>query len=120
MNPEIKEKWIAALESGEYKHTKKRLKKSDEGGNIIGYCCLGVLSDLYIKETGKANWNGDNKLICSDGNGSGSILPGAIQEWAGVDSHGNYNDDKESLTRLNDADTTEDFTPVIAVIKEHF
>lgn len=45
MNPEIKAQWIDALRSGEYQQTKGKLRNSN------GFCCLGVLTDLYVKET---------------------------------------------------------------------
>lgn len=41
LKPEIKQKWIKALRSGEYQQTKGRLKRDD------GFCCLGVLCDVY-------------------------------------------------------------------------
>lgn len=44
MNPEIQEKWVNALESEEYSQTKGNLRTTS------GYCCLGVLCDLYAKE----------------------------------------------------------------------
>lgn len=46
MNQEWKEKWVAALRSGEYAQTRGRLHTKD------GYCCLGVLEDLVAKEKG--------------------------------------------------------------------
>lgn len=50
MNPEIKQRWVAALRSGEYKQAHHKL--ADAHG---GYCCLGVLCDLYAKENGMHN-----------------------------------------------------------------
>ena len=47
MNPEVKQKWIDALRSGDYEQGSEKLR----GPN--GYCCLGVLCDLYIKENNK-------------------------------------------------------------------
>lgn len=44
MNPKVRDKWAAALESGEYHQTTNVLQDSD------GYCCLGVLCDLAIKD----------------------------------------------------------------------
>lgn len=44
---ENRAKWVAALRSGNYSQTKEVL--CDGGG---GYCCLGVLCDIYEKETG--------------------------------------------------------------------
>lgn len=46
MNPQVKEKWIEALRSGEYIQDVAHLRTNS------GYCCLGVLTDLYFKETG--------------------------------------------------------------------
>ena len=50
MKQEIKEKWVSALRSGEYKQGKEGLRIYNE------FCCLGVLCDLYIKETGVGFW----------------------------------------------------------------
>ena len=46
MNPDIKEKWVAALRSGEYTQGHGKLYNPPENT----YCCLGVLCDLYAKE----------------------------------------------------------------------
>jgi len=40
MNPEIKQKWIVALRSGEYNQGKGYLCINNK------YCCLGVLSEI--------------------------------------------------------------------------
>ena len=39
-------KWLAALRSGDYSQAKQKLHCSD------GFCCLGVLADVYQQETG--------------------------------------------------------------------
>lgn len=44
MNQEIKQKWLNALRSDEYQQTAERLHDKN------GFCCLGVLCDLYGKE----------------------------------------------------------------------
>ena len=44
MNSEVKQKWIDALRSGKYEQCSGKLR----GAN--GYCCLGVLCDLYAQE----------------------------------------------------------------------
>ena len=43
--------WVNALRSGEYRQTKGYLKKSS------GFCCLGVLCDLSIKDGGRGEWS---------------------------------------------------------------
>lgn len=44
MNSIVKEEWLKALRSGEYKQGDGCLKSGDE------FCCLGILSDIYAKE----------------------------------------------------------------------
>jgi hypothetical protein len=63
MSKIIKEKWINALNSGEYKQTKRCLYDGD------GYCCLGVLCAITGNRNNrdmsegfpKENANGDAK-----------------------------------------------------------
>lgn len=81
MKQEIKEKWLCALRSGEYKQTKGILK------NDNSFCCLGVLSDIYSKETG-TEWKprrtrvpGEFEIL--DDNG---VLPLPIMLWAGLNN----------------------------------
>lgn len=50
MDQSVKARWVAALRSGEYKQSSKRVLNDGQGG----FCCLGVLCDLYAKETGAA------------------------------------------------------------------
>lgn len=45
MKPEIKKKWLNALHSGKYKQQCEGKLQTPNG-----YCCLGVLCDLYAKE----------------------------------------------------------------------
>lgn len=73
MDQVIKEKWIAALESGEYKQCNGQLSYKD------GFCCLGVLTDLYLKETNQ-EWN-QNGILRDHGG-----LNKKVQVWSGIDS----------------------------------
>lgn len=41
----LKNKWVKALRSGNYKQGKKCLKDKNEQGNYV-YCCLGVMADI--------------------------------------------------------------------------
>jgi hypothetical protein len=62
MKPDIKQKWVNDLKSGEYKKGKGYLHKEDT------YCCLGVLCDLYQKETGQGAWtDAPNKHLQESG-----------------------------------------------------
>lgn len=85
MNPEVKAKWLKALRSGRYKQTKHALKKED------GYCCLGVLTNIYIKETKNGSWKKDEgdtmfKMFNKQGEGvgEGGVLTKEVMDWAGI------------------------------------
>lgn len=47
MNAKIKKLWVKALRSGKYKQGKTKLHYGNQNGSK--YCCLGVLSDLAVK-----------------------------------------------------------------------
>ena len=89
MKPEIKKLWVDALRSGDYQKgtgtLRRRLAWFDS--SKCAYCALGVLCDLYIKETGAVRWELTDQDYYSisdvDFNRSGS-LPTFIMEWAGL------------------------------------
>lgn len=120
MNPKVKQKWLEALRSGEYKQTKENL----HDGN--GFCCLGVLCDLHAKERG-TNWV---RLIdLYELYGEMQLLPLSVQEWAGLDNDMGgmvdfeYEDDgvvyvkSESLPEINDR-WNKDFNEIADLIEE--
>ena len=86
MNPEVKVKWLEALRSGEYSQTKGELRSLCDG-----FCCLGVLSDLYRKEFG-GSWesyrHGEFCYSMVDQSGSDAatvdLLP-CIRDWADLE-----------------------------------
>lgn len=47
---EQKEAWIADLQSGKYRHGKKRLKTVYNDDLVTEHCCLGVLCETLGKE----------------------------------------------------------------------
>ena len=77
MNQEIKQRWIKALRSGEYQQGKESLYHCGK------FCCLGVLTDLYIKEHG-LQWNQDSADLWSFEE-EGGVLPRSVQKWSGID-----------------------------------
>jgi hypothetical protein len=107
MNPEIKQKWVAALRSGEYKQTTGHLR--DE----TGFCCLGVLCDLHAKEN-NGQWEDGHYLSTKD------VLPDTVEKWAGVlgpSPEVMEDDDKKSmLSELNDGGMT--FARIADLIEE--
>lgn len=83
MTKELKQQWIEALRSGEYKQIKNILK--DE----IGYCCLGVLCDIIPDWT--ISEDGDSVVELGRYN-----TYDKIEKILGVDS--------TTLTTMNDDD----------------
>jgi hypothetical protein len=117
MNKEIKEKWIQALESDEYKKGTEKLRIGEE------FCCLGVLCDIYSKETGLGKWKGDVFNESVTDHKSLSILPVVVKEWAGLKGVNpkieSYDFDVETIAGVNDhLSPSGTFKEVIEIIKE--
>lgn len=131
MKQEIGELWIKALRSGEFKQTSSRLRRTDGG-----FCCLGVLCELYRRETGKGEWvepirdyRHDNPMVIpfdvdsenseSEKDFATSGLPGEVMRWSGVqDSLGLVRiTEPISLSAMNDAG--ESFESIADVIQDH-
>ncbi len=104
MNQQVKQKWVDALKSGDYQQTRATLKDQS------GFCCLGVLCDLYSKETGE-DWVQD---------GRDYYPPTAVCEWAGFVNTYNpkveYGEERLSLADLND--NGKSFKEIAAIIQE--
>ena len=110
MNPQIKQKWLNALRSGEYQQTQERLRKED------GFCCLGVLCDLYIKEN-NVEWeiDEDDRYRYEK---HFTVLPPSVVGWAGVEDSNPYvNGGIGTLSGLNDKGFT--FNEIADLIEEH-
>jgi hypothetical protein len=99
--------WIEALRSGDYKQCTGYLQSIREEHGI-GYCCLGVACEVYIKCGGDlktefvheyVNYGKDNQL-----------LPRKVKEWLGIKTtDGEFiNEDGENsrLTDTNDGGAT--------------
>jgi hypothetical protein len=72
MKKAIKAKWLNALRGGKYKQGQGDLKYDG------GHCCLGVLTDLYVKERGLRRWPSDWAVL--------GELPEDVAKWAGLRS----------------------------------
>jgi hypothetical protein len=85
---------LKALRSGEYKQTKETLQ--DE----VGYCCLGVMCDVFEKETGRTLRRDVGSYLYGGELGEQE----GVQEWVGLrhcDGTSKYN---PPLVSLNDYD----------------
>lgn len=96
MNPRIKQLWLGALRSGEYKQAKKSLRDGTDDGPDY-FCCLGVLCDLAVQDgalpaphkDGTETWTyggqfWDENRQGYDDDTSWSALPVRVQDWAGL------------------------------------
>lgn len=81
MNPEVKARWVAALQSGKYKQAKGVLRQIDEAGNTLGFCCLGVLCNLHAEShpAVAAGQTNPRRYLGVEG-----VLPIAVMAWAGL------------------------------------
>jgi predicted nucleotidyltransferase len=125
MDPVIKEKWINALRSGEYKQGKGCLYNGES------FCCLGVLFDIMTKENPTKYYWGDKRFFeknkftyipNNDIDSSGIVLPNFLVEDKDIDIvkygsgflFGPYVED--SLWWLNDQNVS--FNEIADIIEE--
>lgn len=78
MNKRIKKLWIKALRSGKFKQEQSALRVVND--EEVGYCCLGVLCEVYRRTTGEGRWN--DSTFLARGKSSMSQLPDPICKWA--------------------------------------
>lgn len=101
MNKRIKRKWIKALRSGEYVQGYARL--CIPGKDFDSFCCLGVLTDLAVRE-GVCAWGAKK----ADGGLSDPVI-----RWADFDVvH------EDTLTQLNDGALPKTFKQIAAWIEK--
>ena len=101
MKPDIADRWVAALRSGEYEQGRSVLRSTDNT-----YCCLGVLCDLAAQD-GVGEWSEPwpdlgPDFADADGEYSCYLPPPGVMRWAGLKNNGGYLPAGESLWRLND------------------
>lgn len=125
MNARAKQLWIEALRSGEYPQDSGALRTQD------GYCCLGVLCEVALKEgvikpeDVKPNKADDDELWSyGPGIADDITLPEAVQNWAEIDEAGTRSDcvvtdvEGSNLALLNDRG--ESFEDIAKVIEAEF
>lgn len=117
MNETVKTKWCEELESGKYQQCDGYLHI----GN--GYCCLGVLTDIYLKVKRK-KWDrfGSSITGIHRVGDSTDLLPKEVIKWAGlteddpkVKRHRVDGQSCYTLSALNDAGM--DFKKIAKIIR---
>lgn len=132
MKKEVADLWIAALESGEYAQTTGALhvlsehvgaRGNEEVIRTKGYCCLGVLCEVAIKNglDLKRRINIASTLEYFDE--ANGVAPAKVMKWSGLKSAtGDFYtapvDDFTCLTQLNDDGTS--FQEIANIIREHW
>lgn len=101
MNQEIKQKWIDALRSGDYKQTNGRLRQDDK------FCCLGVLCNILFPNYWRFTQSGWTHGACE------YVLPSEVIEAAElsdnnptITGYSMPDEDDSSLAWYNDAGMT--------------
>ena len=94
MNPEIKQRWVDALQSGQYKKEKGGLGLT----NGEGFCCLGVLCNIHALETGNKWKNPKSPYYLHEL--ASSFMPPQVKEWAGFPP--NSHNIELKLAKMND------------------
>lgn len=112
MNPNIAQKWVAALRSGEYFQGHSHLRNLDNT-----FCCLGVLCDLHARENNTA-WDLNNNVEIWFYDGDCGVLPDSVQNWAEMKDHQGKLGRGESnlLTNMNDSGKT--FAEIANIIEK--
>lgn len=84
MNVDVRDRWVAALLSGDYAQGIGKLTHLDPDGPAT-YCCLGVLCDLAVRagvttsrDVGYWRSYGDDEQL--------NYLPPDVRAWAGLSS----------------------------------
>ena len=112
MNKKIKQKWLEALRSGQYKQCKETLTNGE------GFCCLGVLCNIHALEHNKV-WENEfapRYFNCF------AYLPKQVMKWSEVKSiDGEFIDGYHnccSLAILNDEGKS--FKEIVDIIEKYF
>ena len=107
MNPEIKQRWVQALLSGNYKQGKGYLRQDVyEGPNdadqlVSRYCCLGVLCDI-VKSEVNGEWETDETddmpvPFIAEMRSNDTLPPSPVEVYCGLDR-----EQSEELAIMND------------------
>lgn len=110
MKPEIKKLWVNALRSGAYQKCTGALRRYRFDSDKCEYCALGVLCDLYIKETGALRWEPTDRDYYSLSDSEADFmrtgsLPTSVVEWAGLpgdDPYMSTDEERLSVSEFND------------------
>lgn len=131
MDPDVRELWLDALESGDYLQGMSRLRRRGPD-DVVRHCCLGVLCELALTaDVVERVEVSDDGFVTYGYRTPGAtdaefgLLPHPVAGWAGLrnaspsvmttDALGRP--DRRSLARLNDAGAS--FTMIARLIRRY-
>lgn len=116
MDAELKEKWVAALHSGDYRQGTLQLARQ-EGDGVYAFCCLGVLCDIAGLEYTVHESNdlvlGTYRRYKFEGGTDPATLPLTFREKVGIPTN-----EVDELIAMND-DRKASFDEIADYIEEN-
>ena len=101
MNQDVKNLWVDALRSSEFTQGRGALRTKDNR-----YCCLGVLCDLYLRQTNDdVSWEYHDVFLGYGLYGEKAVLTEKVIKCSGIVNYNgkiNVNNVETSLVSLND------------------
>jgi hypothetical protein len=117
MRSDIKERWLVALRSGEYKQGRRALTRIKSSNNEKLYCCLGVLCDILSDESSIFKNNGTRCNLNNDA----LIIYESVTDTLTIDQRayvGLNRNECNKLIHMNDT-YEQSFNEIADYIKEH-
>ena len=112
MEKTIRQDWIKALRSGEYKQGSNALKTQHDG-ELVRYCCLGVLAKIlgakFVKSRKRLSTNATYWHLGKETKGNGLLPP----TYVDLDR-----ETQDDLACMNDGDN-KTFNQIADWIEEH-
>ena len=115
MLQEVKDKWLAALRSGEYEQGTQMLCSIENQ-----FCCLGVITDLYIKEHEGEAWEINSSTFKNFYGNSTYLIP-KVMDWTNLKEFNPSivleSGERKTLSDLNDKGYT--FSEIADLIERY-
>lgn len=112
MNSQVKQRWVKALRSGEYEQGRSALRSSSNG-----FCCLGVLCDVYAQDH-DVEWEKDGFDLYTFDHAN-EYLPDSVRIWAELNDVNPSVSHKNHIICLSDLnDTGRTFDQIANIIEE--
>ncbi len=84
MNADVKAKWLAALRGELEESPGKPFVQGTGQLRADGrHCCLGVLCELYRRDTGRGGWGRSSEFEDGGRDSSVATVPHGVAVWAG-------------------------------------